>query len=78
MFLQYSNPWNAHSNAINRLHCNAVYSHTVLLTDLELFYNSILELIDDLEKKEEVELQLQWWNRQIFLTNAESSQLPSN
>ena len=41
-----------------------VFSRTDHVTDSERFYNSILELLDDREEKEEVDQLLMWWNRQ--------------
>ena len=40
-----------------------VFSRTDHVTDSECFYNSILELLDDREEKEEVDQLLMWWNR---------------
>ena len=40
-----------------------VFSRTDHVTDSERFYNSILELLDDREEKEEVDQLLMWWNR---------------
>ena len=40
-----------------------VFSQTDLVTDSERFYDSILELLDDLEEMEEVSQLLTWWNR---------------
>jgi hypothetical protein len=37
------------------------------LTDSERFYNSILELLEDPEEKEEIEVLLQWWNRYVSI-----------
>jgi hypothetical protein len=54
-----------------------VFSRTDLVTDSERFYNSILELLIDLEEQEEVEQLLLWWNRQIFPLYTESERLPS-
>ncbi|KAF8451069.1 hypothetical protein L210DRAFT_817920, partial [Boletus edulis BED1] len=48
-----------------------------LVTDLEHFYNSIIDLLQDPDKKDEVEPLLTWWNRQIFPASAESTHLPS-
>jgi hypothetical protein len=33
------------------------------VTDSEKFYNSIIELFDDVDEKEEVNELLTWWNR---------------
>jgi len=40
-----------------------VFSCTDLLTDSKRFYNSVLELLDDLEEVEEVNQLMIWWNR---------------
>jgi hypothetical protein len=40
-----------------------VFSRTDITTDSERFYNSILELFDDDEEKDEVNDVLGWWNR---------------
>ena len=39
-----------------------VFSHTDLVTDSEHFYNSIVELLDDPEEREEVDQLMAWWN----------------
>ena len=54
-----------------------VFSRTNLITDSEHFYNSVLELLNDQEEKEEVEQLLLWWNRQIFLLYIKIEWLPS-
>ncbi|KAG9310743.1 hypothetical protein JVU11DRAFT_9349 [Chiua virens] len=54
-----------------------VFSRTDLVTDSERFYNSILELLNDSDEKEEVNQLLLWWDRQIFPLYTESEQLPS-
>jgi hypothetical protein len=35
------------------------------VTDSERFYNSVLELLDDPEEKEEVDQLITWWNRSV-------------
>jgi hypothetical protein len=40
-----------------------VFSRTDSVTDSERFYNSILELFDDVDEREEVDDLLVWWNR---------------
>ena len=40
-----------------------VFSHTDLITNLEHFYTSILDLLGDLDEKDEVNQLLMWWNR---------------
>jgi hypothetical protein len=44
-----------------------VFSRTDTSTDSERFYNSVLELFDDIEEREEVDELLVWWNRCEFL-----------
>jgi hypothetical protein len=53
-----------------------VFSHTDLVTDSEHFYNTIIELLNDPEEKEEVNQLILWWNRQIFPLYTENKQLP--
>ncbi|KAH7916871.1 hypothetical protein BV22DRAFT_1108643 [Leucogyrophana mollusca] len=40
-----------------------VFSRSDLVTDSERFYNTILELLNDPDEREEVELLMTWWNR---------------
>ncbi|KAL4066577.1 hypothetical protein J3A83DRAFT_4359987 [Scleroderma citrinum] len=40
-----------------------VFSHSNLITDSECFYTSIIHLLDDPDKKDEVNQLLMWWNR---------------
>ena len=40
-----------------------VFSRTDQVTDSERFYNSILELLEDLDEKDEVNQLMAWWNR---------------
>ena len=40
-----------------------VFSRTDLITDSEHFYTSILDLLSDLDEKDEVNQLLMWWNR---------------
>jgi hypothetical protein len=40
-----------------------MFSRTDNTTDLERFYNSILDLLEDPEEKEEVQDLHVWWNR---------------
>ncbi|OBZ68469.1 hypothetical protein A0H81_11672, partial [Grifola frondosa] len=42
-----------------------VFSRTDLVTDSERFYNSIVDLLEDPEEKDEVDSLLTWWNRSI-------------
>ncbi|KIM77880.1 hypothetical protein PILCRDRAFT_824854 [Piloderma croceum F 1598] len=48
------------------LSSSPVFSRTDTVTDSERFYNSMLDLFEDVEEKEEVNDLLTWWNRQIF------------
>ncbi|KAN0091493.1 hypothetical protein V8E55_005059 [Tylopilus felleus] len=54
-----------------------VFSHTDLVTDSKRFYNSILELLDDPQEKEEVDQLMIWWNHQVFPLYTEIEHLPS-
>lgn len=45
------------------LSSSAVFSRTDTVTDSERFYNSILELFDDSDEKDEVDELLTWWNK---------------
>ncbi|KAH7917216.1 hypothetical protein BV22DRAFT_1108609 [Leucogyrophana mollusca] len=54
-----------------------VFSRTDHVTDSERFYNSILELLEDPEEKDEVDQLMTWWNRQIFPVYADPERLPS-
>ena len=49
------------------LSSSSVFSRTDTSTDSERFYNSVLELFDDVEEREEVDELLVWWNRCEFL-----------
>ncbi|KIJ58264.1 hypothetical protein HYDPIDRAFT_34348 [Hydnomerulius pinastri MD-312] len=40
-----------------------VFSRTDHVTDSECFYNSILDLLDDTDEKDEVDQLMTWWNR---------------
>ena len=44
-----------------------VFSRTDLVMDSERFYDSILELLDDPDKMEEVNQLLTWWNQYVFV-----------
>jgi len=45
------------------LSSSPVFSRTDTVTDSERFYNSILDLFEDVEENEEVNDLLLWWNR---------------
>lgn len=42
------------------------FSRTDSVTDSETFYNSLLDLLEDVEEKKEVQELLDWWNRQFL------------
>ncbi|TFK16792.1 hypothetical protein FA15DRAFT_661908 [Coprinopsis marcescibilis] len=47
--------------------CSAsVFSHTDQETDSELFYSSVLELLEDRGERNEIRELLKWWNKTIF------------
>ncbi|KIJ93139.1 hypothetical protein K443DRAFT_646874 [Laccaria amethystina LaAM-08-1] len=50
-----------------------VFTHSDKVTDSELFYNSILNLLEDPDERTEVGDLISWWNRQIFPNYAASS-----
>ncbi|KAF9241133.1 hypothetical protein BU15DRAFT_45179, partial [Melanogaster broomeanus] len=54
-----------------------VFSRTDHVTDSERFYNSILDLLDDDNEKDEVDQLLTWWNRQVFPLYSDIERLPS-
>ncbi|KAG2136732.1 hypothetical protein DEU56DRAFT_871520 [Suillus clintonianus] len=43
-----------------------VFSRTDTVTDSERFYNSILDIFEDPDEKQEVDDLTVWWNRQVF------------
>ena len=45
------------------LSSSTVFSRTDTVTNSNCFYNSTLELIDDIEEQEEVQELIEWWNR---------------
>jgi hypothetical protein len=52
---------------------SSVFSRTDTVTDSERFYNSILEIFEDLNEKEEVDDLLVWWNRYVCLCSRHES-----
>lgn len=48
------------------LSSSPIFSRSDLATDSERFYNSILDLFEDVDEQQEVNDLLTWWNRQIF------------
>jgi len=49
------------------LSSSPVFSRTDTSTDSERFYNSILDLFEDADEKEEVNDLIMWWNRYVLL-----------
>ena len=45
------------------LSSSPVFARTDITTDSERFYNSVLELFDDVDEQEEINMLLVWWNR---------------
>jgi hypothetical protein len=47
--------------------CSAsTFSRADTVTDSETFYNSVLDFLNDVEEKVEVQDLLSWWNRRVF------------
>ena len=44
-----------------------IFSRTDLVMDSERFYNSILELLEDPDEKDEVDQKIGWWNQCVVL-----------
>ena len=49
------------------LSSSPVFSRADTVTDSERFYNTILDLFDDVEEKQEVDRLIAWWNWYEFL-----------
>ena len=47
------------------LSSSPVFSRTDTVTDSERFYNTVLDLFDDIDEREEVNDLLTWWNRYV-------------
>lgn len=45
------------------LSSSSTFSRSDTITDTELFYNSLLNLLDDADESNEVDELLGWWNR---------------
>ncbi|KAG1839572.1 hypothetical protein DFJ58DRAFT_733296 [Suillus subalutaceus] len=52
------------------LSSSSVFSRTDTVTDSEMFYHSLLDLLEDPEECKEVDELLTWWNRQVFPTSS--------
>jgi hypothetical protein len=48
------------------LSSSSVFSRTDTVTDSERFYNSVVDLFEDVEEQEEVNELQTWWNRYVF------------
>jgi len=48
------------------LSSSPVFCRTDTVTDSERFYNTVLDLLEDIDEAEEVNDLITWWNRQIF------------
>ncbi|KAH7923133.1 hypothetical protein BV22DRAFT_1015956, partial [Leucogyrophana mollusca] len=59
------------------LSSSPVFSRTDTVTDSERFYNTLQDLLEDPEEKEEVDLLLVWWNRQVFPSYSSSQRAPA-
>ena len=49
------------------LSSSPVFSRTDTVTDSKRFYNSLLDLFEDVDEREEVNDLLTWWNRYAFV-----------
>jgi hypothetical protein len=47
------------------LSSSATFTRSDTITDSERFYNSILQFLEDADEKNEVDVLLVWWNRQV-------------
>jgi hypothetical protein len=48
------------------LSSSAVFSRTDTVTDSERFYDTVLDLFEDVEEQQEVNDLLMWWNRCVL------------
>jgi len=48
------------------LSSSPVFTRTDLTTDSERFYNTVLDLFEDIDEREEVADLLAWWNRCVL------------
>jgi hypothetical protein len=55
--------WSISAQVRFSLSSSPVFSRTDTATDSERFYNSVLDLFEDVEEKEEVNDLVAWWNR---------------
>jgi hypothetical protein len=52
-----------HLQARFALSSSAVFSRADTITGAEPFYNSVLDLLEDVDEQEEVQNLLLWWNQ---------------
>jgi hypothetical protein len=55
------------------LSSSPVFSRTDTVTDSERFYNTVLDLFDLADEREEISDLLTWWNRYVMVPNAPSA-----
>jgi hypothetical protein len=59
--------WRCHGGKVHfALSSSSVFSRSDTSTDLERFYNSVLDFLDDLEEQDEVVDLLNWWDWCVF------------
>ncbi|KAG1895781.1 uncharacterized protein F5891DRAFT_1130493 [Suillus fuscotomentosus] len=56
----------------------SVFSRTDTVTDSEIFYHSILDLLDDPDEDEEVTDLLTWWTRRVFPNSCSQRTISKN
>jgi hypothetical protein len=59
------------------LSSSPVFSRTDSVTDSERFYNTVLDLFDDVEEQVEINELLTWWNRYVIYNTSLRSDLIS-
>jgi hypothetical protein len=59
------------------LSSSPVFSRTDSVTDSERFYNTVLDLFDDVEEQVEINELLMWWNRYVIYNTSLRSDLIS-
>src|SRR5215471_15279049 len=64
IFLPFCSPSSTDSSQVRfALSSTAVFSRSDTITDSHRFYNSVLDLFDDVEESKEVNELMTWWNR---------------
>jgi hypothetical protein len=56
----------------------SIFSRSDAVTDSETFYNSILDFLEDVEEKAEVEDLLNWWNKHVLCFHCSPLSEPSS